>query len=67
MAKLVWAYDITTEASVVDVDVETAYTPGFLTTPLKFPARFVPRSPKHKAVIEREFEVAKAFLAQFEG
>ena len=67
MAKLVWAYNITTEASVVDTDVETAYTPGFLTAPLKFPVQFVPRSPKHKDVIEREYEVASAFLAQFEG
>jgi hypothetical protein len=67
MAKLVWAFDITTDAAAVDTNVESAYSNGFLTCPLKFPVQFTPRSSKHAAVIEKEFESIKPFLAKFES
>jgi hypothetical protein len=66
MAKIVWAFDITTDATV-DTNIETAYTNGFLTAPLKFPVKFAPRSLKHKEVIEREFESVRPFLEKFES
>lgn len=67
MAKFCWAFDITTDAAAVDTNVETAYTNGFLTCPLKFLVQFVPRSPTHKTVIEKEFESVKSFLAKYES
>ena len=66
MSKLVWTFDITTD-SPVDTDVVSAYTEGFLTAPIQFPVTFTPRSAKHAAVIEREFEAAETFLAKYEN
>ena len=66
MAKLVWAFDLTPGSKTVDVDIRTAYTDGFLTSPKKFPITFKARSEMHKRVIEREYETAKLFFALYE-
>lgn len=66
MAKLVWAFDITPGSTPVDVDIETAYSDGFLTSPKKFPVTISPRSRKHREVVEKEIEMAKTGLAKYE-
>jgi hypothetical protein len=67
MAKLAWTFDITPGSEAVDVDINTAYSDGFLTSPKKFPITFKPRSEKHRMVIEKEYEAARAFFARYEG
>ena len=67
MAKVTWAFDITAGSEVVDTSIETAYGEGFLTAPLKFPVKFIPRSEVHKEIIMREIEGAKALFARFEN
>ena len=66
MAKLVWGFNILPGSDHVDVDIESAYTDGFLTSPKKFPVKFIPRSELHKQVIMHEFEAAKEIFKQFE-
>ncbi|KAK5653767.1 hypothetical protein OQA88_7924 [Cercophora sp. LCS_1] len=66
MAKLAWAFDLKPGDGPVDDSVETAYTPGFLIAPKKFPIVITPRSEKHKAVLVREFEAMKPFYEQHE-
>ena len=66
MAKLVWGFNILPGSDRVDVDIETAYTDGFLTSPKEFAVQFIPRSEVHKRVIMREFEAAKEVFKQYE-
>lgn len=66
MAKLAWGFDIAPGPGSIDVDINTAYSDGFLTSPRKFPVTFKPRSEEHKLVIANEYEAAKGFFAQFE-
>jgi hypothetical protein len=49
----------------VDVDIRTAYSGGFLTSPKKFPIVFKPRSITHQKVIEKEYETMKSFFALY--
>ena len=65
MAKFVWAFDITS-TEPVDTNFATGYLNGFVTSPLKFPAKFVPRSEKHIEVIEKEAVEAEKFMSRFE-
>lgn len=65
MAKTVWGFDLTPGPGTVDVDIKTAYTDGFLTSPKKFPITFKARSTTHKKVIEKEYETAKSFFALY--
>lgn len=64
MAKLVWAFELT-PAGEIDDSVETGYFGGFLICPKKFPLDIKVRSEAHAAVIEREMEDVRPFLAQF--
>jgi hypothetical protein len=67
MAKLVWGFDLLPGSSQpVDVDIQGAYTDGFLTCPKKFPVRFVLRSAQHEEVIRKDYEAAKLTFAQYE-
>jgi hypothetical protein len=66
MAKLVWAFHILPGSEHVDIDIKAAYTDGFLTSPKKFPVRFIPRSELHKEVIMQEFEAAREIFKQYE-
>lgn len=67
MAKLVWAFDMLPGSDdVVDVDIKSAYTDGFLTCPKKFPIKFIPRSKTHEDVIRKEFEAAKLIFVKYE-
>ncbi len=66
MAKLAWAFDILPDSAVVDADIQTAYTDGFLVSPKEFPVRFICRSQVQKAVLMKEFEMAKAVFARYE-
>lgn len=66
MAKIVWAFDITPGAGVVDDSVVTNYSGGFVIGPLKFPLRLKPRSAEHIKVIEKEYVAADTYLRQFE-
>jgi hypothetical protein len=61
IAKLVWTFDIAGDGSEIDTDI----TNGFVTAPYKFPVQFKPRSSKHAAVIENEFELVRLFLQGF--
>jgi hypothetical protein len=65
MAKIAWGFDLSPGAGAVDVDIETAYTDGFLIAPKKFPISFIPRSNTHKDVIEREFEAITPFFERY--
>ena len=67
MAKLVWAFDIIARSDdTVKIDIKDAYTDGFLTSPKKFPIKFVPRSKQHEDVIKNEYEAAKMTFAKYE-
>ena len=65
MAKLTWGFDILAESAPVDVDINTAYSDGFLTAPKKFPVTFSPRSEKHREVFTKEAESAETLLARY--
>lgn len=65
MAKLAWAFDISPGSEEVNVDVETAYTDGFLIAPEKFPIFFKPRSKEHREVIIQEYEATKPFFEKY--
>lgn len=69
MAKISWGFNITSSpdsSAKVDASVSTGYSDGFVFSPKKFPAWFTPRSDKHREVIMREFEMAKATFALYE-
>lgn len=77
MAKLVWSFNMSPgiepatgkqlELSDIDTSIETAWTNGFLTTPMKFPLQLTPRSAKHREVIRREYEIAQEVFKLYEG
>lgn len=56
MAKLMWGFEIEAEEKGQKMDVDKAWTPGFLTKPSPFKARFTVRSDKHAAVIRKEWK-----------
>ncbi|MCJ1299231.1 hypothetical protein MMC08_002023 [Hypocenomyce scalaris] len=69
MAKLSWGFNILSSpdsSAKVDASVSTGYSDGFIVSPKKFPAWFTPRSDKHREVIMREFDTAKATFALYE-
>ena len=66
MAKLVWAFDLAPGAAVIDDDIGTAYSDGFLIAPEKFPLLITPRSDCHREVIENEYNSAKPFWQKYE-
>ena len=65
MAKIAWAFNLSPGPGPVNVDINTAYSEGFLIAPEKFPISFTPRSDKHKDVIVKEYEALKPFFAQY--
>ena len=65
MSKVVWAFDIRPQSTAVDVDIETAYSDGFLTSPKQFSLAITPRSSKHREVIAREYKSAQTYLARY--
>jgi hypothetical protein len=65
MAKMAWAFDLSSGISDVNVDINTAYTDGFLIAPKKFPIIFTARSEKHRNVICREYEDVKPFFEKY--
>jgi hypothetical protein len=65
MAKTVWGFDLSPGSETVDVDIRTAYSDGFLTSPKKFPIVFKARSITHQKVIEKEYETMKSFFALY--
>ena len=70
MAKLTWGFNILSSpdsSAEVDTNVVTGYSDGFVFGPKRFPAWFTPRSDRHKEVIMREFEAAKAIFALYEN
>lgn len=70
MAKLAWTFDLSPGEGMtsadVDDDIDTAYLEGFLIAPKKFPIRIVPRSERHRRVVERELEGMRSFWDQYE-
>jgi hypothetical protein len=69
MAKLSWGFNILSSpdsSAKVDASVSTGYSDGFVFSPKRFPTWFTPRSEKHKEIIMREFESAKAIFALYE-
>lgn len=64
MAKLVWAFDLI-PCGEIDDSVATGYIGGFLICPKEFPLDVKVRSEKHAAVIEREMDEVRPFLAKF--
>jgi hypothetical protein len=70
MAKLSWGFNILSSpdsSAKVDASVSTGYSDGFVFSPKKFPAWFIPRSDKHMDIIAREFEAAKSTFALYEN
>ena len=69
VAKLLWAFDIRPglddEGNEVELDTD-AYAKGFLTQPLPYKVRFVPRSEKHKEIIRRDLKEVEDFLRKWE-
>jgi hypothetical protein len=65
MAKIVWAFDITS-TQPVDTSMETAFTNGFVVAPKEYPAKFIPRSQDHVRVVEEEALKAEEFLKRFD-
>ena len=63
-AKIVWAFDISPSAPV-DSSIETGYTDGFVVGPKRYPAKFVPRTPEHAAIVAREAAEAEKYLSRF--
>ena len=56
MAKIMWGFDISPAEGAAKVDPDKNWTPGFLTKPLPFEAKFTSRSQQHEAVIRRDWE-----------
>jgi hypothetical protein len=65
MAKMAWGFDLSPGLGAVDVDINTAYSNGFLIAPEKFPILFTPRSDKHKDVIIKEYGAIKPFFIKY--
>ena len=66
--KIAWGFNISANrAYPIDKALESGYSDGFVFSPLPFKVHFEVRSPRHEAVIIREFEDAKAFFAQYES
>ncbi|KAI1496915.1 cytochrome P450 [Biscogniauxia marginata] len=65
MAKIAWGFDVSPGSGLVNVDINTAYTDGFLIAPEKFPIIFTPRSEKHRRVITKEYEAIKPFFEKY--
>ncbi|TVY75686.1 Cytochrome P450 monooxygenase patH, partial [Lachnellula suecica] len=65
MAKMAWGFDISPGSGPVNVDINTAYSDGFLIAPEKFPILFTPRSEKHTTVMEEEYEAVKPFFQKY--
>ena len=69
-ARLLWAFKIepkidSSTGKPADLDV-TAYTDGFLRSPLPYQVNFVPRSERHVKVIQDDLEKVKDFLQSWE-
>lgn len=59
IARMLWAFDIGSEdGKPIAVD-ESSFTPGFVSGPRPFKAKFALRDEHRRAVIEREFESAE--------
>ncbi|KAI1080805.1 cytochrome P450 [Whalleya microplaca] len=61
IARILWAFDVgpAKDADGKDIDVDIfAFSDGFNSSPLPFPCSIQPRSPKHIAVIEQEYQDA---------
>ncbi|KAK3337598.1 cytochrome P450 [Cercophora scortea] len=68
MAKIAWGFDLAPGAAgLVDDDIDTAYTDGFLITPKKFPITITPRSDARKAIIVAEYEAVQPFFQKYEA
>jgi hypothetical protein len=65
MAKIAWAFDISSGPESVNDDIDTAYTDGFLIAPKKFPVIITPRSERHRDVIIKEFEDVKPVFEKY--
>ncbi|KAK3315853.1 cytochrome P450 [Apodospora peruviana] len=71
MAKIAWVFDLSPGPGIsgpedIDDDINTAYHGGFLIAPKKFPITIKPRSERHRAVIENEYEALEPFLQKYE-
>lgn len=67
MAKIAWGFELSPGSGPVNVDIDTAYSDGFLVAPKKFPILFTPRSDKHRDIIIKEYEALKPFFIKFEN
>ena len=66
MAKIAWGFDLSPGSGAVNIDINTAFSDGFLIAPKKFPILFTPRSDRHKEVITKEYEAIKPFFVKYE-
>ncbi len=67
MAKIAWGFELSPGLGAVNVDINTAYSDGFLIAPEKFPILFTPRSDTHKDVIIKEYEAIKPFFIKYKN
>ena len=65
MAKIAWGFELSADLEAVDVDINTAYSDGFLIAPKKFPILITPRSDKHKDIITKEYEATEPFFMKY--
>ena len=66
MAKIAWAFDLSTGSKDIDDDIDTAYHDGFLIAPKKFPIKITPRSERHKEVIMQEYQAIASFWDKYD-
>lgn len=73
---MVWAFDFlppidsstgkAVPIALVDAEFETAYTDGVSAGPRPYQCRIIPRSSKHKDVLNREYEDAHVVYDQYD-
>ncbi|KAK7978164.1 hypothetical protein PG988_005654 [Apiospora saccharicola] len=66
MAKIAWAFNLAPGSAVVNDDIGTAYSDGFLIAPEKFPLLITPRSNRHGEIIQNEYNATKPFWQKYE-
>jgi cytochrome P450 len=63
IARLLWAFDITAKDGTRPIVNEEKFTNGFASKPKPFEAVFIPRSEKHREIVERSYEAVDKDIA----
>ncbi|RGP61683.1 cytochrome p450 [Fusarium sporotrichioides] len=66
MAKIAWTFNLASNSSAVNDDIDSAYHDGFLIAPKKFPIKITPRTERHKEVIMNEYDSIQSFWDKYD-